>query len=140
MNKLIFILFCGTAILAEMPTADAYSVIALYSRQGEGSQDQHFQYQHHGNNVSRAAVEKLTVEGVSTEGGINPKIVISTGKPGYFAIAVSQGQNRRIVGWSGPLSSEEAATKEAIANCKKYGGTDPHIKAKWADGMSGQKK
>src|SRR5271168_2520139 len=65
MNKLIFILFCGTAIFAEMPTADANTVIALYSRQGEGSQDQHFQYEHHGNNVSRAAVEKLTLEGVS---------------------------------------------------------------------------
>jgi hypothetical protein len=140
MNRLLFILFCGTVILAGIPTADAYTVIALYSRQGQGPQYQHFQYNHHGNNVSRAAVEKLALEGVSVEGGINPKIVLSTGKPGYFAIATSEEPKKRIVGWAGPLSSQDAATKEAIANCRKRGGTDPRIKAQWADGMSGQKK
>jgi hypothetical protein len=73
MNKLTFIFFCGTAILAEMPTADAYTVIALYSRQGEASQDQHFQYQHHGNNVSRAAVEKLPLE-IALRAGLIQKL------------------------------------------------------------------
>jgi hypothetical protein len=82
----------------------------------------------------------MALEGVSVEGGINPKIVVSTGKPGYFAIAVSQQQDRRIVGWAGPLSSGGAATMEAIAHCKQNGGTVPRIKAQWADGMSGQKK
>jgi hypothetical protein len=137
MNKWLFILLYA---LAGLSTANAYTVIAVYSRQGERQQYQHFEYQHHGNNVSRAAVEKLAFDGVSVEGGINPKIVVSTGKPGYFAIAVSHEQDRRIVGWSGPQSSAEAATKDAIAHCKKNGGTDPRIKAQWADGMSGQKK
>jgi hypothetical protein len=61
------------------------------------------------------------------------KIAVSTGKPGYFAIAVSHEQNRRIVGWSGPNSSAEAAADEAIAKCKERGGTDPHNKAQWHD-------
>jgi hypothetical protein len=137
MRKCLFILLCAVAGIS---TADAYTVIAVYSRQGELQQYQHFQYNHHGNNVSRAAVEKLALEGVGVEGGINPKIVVSTGKPGYFAIAVSKEQDHRIVGWSGPESTAEAATREAIAHCKQYGGTDPRIKANWADGMSGQKK
>ena len=137
MKKCLLILLCAVAGIS---TAEAYTVIAVYSRQGEREQFQHFQYNHHGNNVSRAAVEKLALDGVSAEGGINPKIVVSTGKPGYFAIAVSQEQGRRIVGWSGPQPSAEAATSEAIAHCKQYGGTDPRIKAHWADGMSGQKK
>jgi hypothetical protein len=63
-----------------------------------------------------------------------------TGKPGYFAIAVSQELNRRIVGWSGPESSAEGATSQAIAHCKQNGGTDPRIKAHWADGMPGKKE
>jgi hypothetical protein len=137
MKKCLIILLCAVAGIS---TAEAYTVIAVYSRQGERQQYQHFQYNHQGNNVSRAAVEKLALEGVSVEGGIDPKIVVSTGKPGYFAIAVSHEQNRRIVGWSGPQSSAEAATREAIAHCKQYGGTDPRIKAQWADGMSGQKR
>jgi hypothetical protein len=99
MKKCLFILLCA---VSEISTADAYTVIALYSRQGERQPYQHFQYDHHGNNVSRAAVEKLALEGVNAEGGINPKIVVSTGKPGYFAIATSQKSDRRIVGWSGP--------------------------------------
>jgi hypothetical protein len=137
MKKCLIVLLSAVAGIS---TGEAYTVIAVYSRQGERQQYQHFQYNHHGNNVSRAAVEKLALEGVSVEGGIDPKIVVSTSKPGYFAIAVSQEQDRRIVGWSGPQSSAEAATSEAIVHCKQYGGTNPRIKAHWADGMSGQKK
>jgi hypothetical protein len=137
MKKCLFILLC---VVAGISAADAYTVIALYSHQGDRQQYQHFEYEHHGNNVSRAAVEKLALDGISVEGGINPKIVVSTGKPGYFAVATSNGPDRRIVGWSGPESSAEAATREAIAHCKQNGGTDPRIKAHWADGTSGQKK
>jgi hypothetical protein len=133
-------LFTFLSAVAGISTADAYTVIAVYSRQGERQQNQHFEYQHHGNNVSRVAVEKLALDGVSVEGGINPKIVVSTGKPGYFAIATSKEQNGRVIGWSGPLSNAEAATNEATANCKRRGGTNPRIKVQWSDGMSGQKK
>ena len=133
MNRLLFILFCGTVILAGIPTADAYTVIALYSRQGQGPQYQHFQYNHHGNNVSRATVEKLALEGVSAEGGINPKIVVSTGKPDISRQRFPMNKIVASLGWSGPQSSAEAAANEAIAKCKKSGGTDPHIKAQWHD-------
>ena len=78
--------------------------------------------------------------GVSAEGRINPKKVVSIGKPGYFAIAVSQELNRRMVGWSGPESGAEGATSQSIAHCKQNGGTDPRIKAHWADGMPGKKE
>ena len=67
------------------------------------------------------------------KGGTNPKIVLSTGEHGYFAIAVSNKEKGNIVGWSGSLQSPDAATKEAIANCEKRGGTDPRIEAQWRD-------
>jgi hypothetical protein len=137
MKKCLSILLCAVGGIS---TADAYTVIAIFSRAGKIHPYQHFQYNHQGNDVSQAAVEKLALEGVSVEGGITPKIVVSTGKPGYFAVAVSKEQQRRIVGWSGPQSSAEAAISEAIEHCKQYGGTAPRIKAQWADGMSGQKK
>ena len=89
---------------------------------------------------TQPAVEKRSLEGNSMEGGIDPKIVLSTGKPGYFAVAVSTEQQARIVGWSGPLPNPEAATKEAIANCRKRGGVDPRIKVQWADGVPGKKQ
>jgi hypothetical protein len=74
--------------------------------------------------------------------------VLSTGKPGYFAIAVSGevpldfppekfGSSEKhywgICGWSGPLPSAEAAAQQAIAKCKERGGADPKIKAQWRD-------
>jgi hypothetical protein len=135
MRKCLFILLCA---LAGTPTADAYTVIVLYTTH-QGPQHEGFEYEHHGK-ATRTVVEKRALEGAGLEGAIGPKIVLSTGKPGYFAIATSKEQNGTIVGWSGPLSSAEAATKEAAANCKKRGGTNPRIKVQWSDGMSGQKK
>lgn len=72
-------------------------------------------------------------------GGSNSKIVPSI-KPGYFALAFSKEEKRGIIGWSGPLPSPEAATKEAIANCEKRGGKNPRISTLWADGTFGQKR
>ena len=92
------------------------------------------------NRVSRSVIEQRTPENCRLAGGTNPKIVLSTGGPGYFAIPASKEEKGNIVGWSGPLTSPEEATKHAIANCKKRGGTDPRIKSQWADGMSGQRK
>jgi hypothetical protein len=74
-------------------------------------------------------------EGISVGGGINPKIMLSTGKPGYFAVATSKEQDGQIVGWSGPLSTAEAATKEVMENCRRRDGSQ----AQRAAGMSGQK-
>ena len=66
--------------------------------------------------------------------------LVSTGKPGYFAIAISEGPKSRIIGWSGPLPSADAAKKEAIENCKKRGGTDPRLQDQWKEGVPGQKE
>ena len=148
-KRCIFILFCATALFT--PTADAYTAIALASSSSNGGGEQ-CAYRffdpkapgQHGlflsRDLSHSEVEQGAIRRCRRDGGIHPKIVLATGKPGYFAIVVSQEQDRRIFGWSGPQSSAEAATTEAIAHCKQYGGTDPRIKAHWADGMSGQKK
>jgi hypothetical protein len=139
MNKRHLLLFCAIALSALLiPIAKGYTVITLGATH-KGPRWENFEYEHH-SNVPRSAVEKRSLEGNSMEGGINPKIVLSTGKPGYFAVAVSTEQQARIVGWSGPLPNPEAATKEAIANCRKRGGVDPRIKVQWADGVSGKKQ
>jgi hypothetical protein len=141
--RCIFISLCATALLLS-PTANAYTAIAVAdsSPTGEGEQ---WAYQffnpetpgQHGLFLSRdlsySGVEQRAIRSCRHKGGIHPKIVVATAKPGFFAIAVSQVQDRRIVGWSGPQSSEEAAANEAIAKCKERGGTDPHVKAQWHD-------
>jgi len=147
-------LFCATAVFARVPTADAYTVIVASSSNGGGD---HWAYAYffwgynRGPDVSRSTIEQLALKICRSHGGINPKIVLSTGKPGYFAIAVS-GQVPKeqyakpsikdatqkcwpwwqlaywgTCGWAGPLPSPEAAANEAIAKCKERGGTDPHI-------------
>ena len=83
--------------------------------------------------LSNSEIQQRAIKRCRRDGGIHPKIVVSTGKPEYFAIAVSHEQDRRIIGWSGPKSSAEAAADEAIAKCKERGGTDPHVKAQWHD-------
>jgi hypothetical protein len=138
-RKYLLKLFCATVLLARVPTADAYTVIILYSSPGHGPHYEQVEYDHH-ENVSQSKVEKHALEGVSMEGGINPQIVLSTGKPGYFALAISQEQKSRIIGWAGPLPSPEAAKNEALANCKKRGGTDPRLKDQWREGVHGQKQ
>jgi hypothetical protein len=137
-KKHLFILCCAASLSAWiMPRAEAYSVIALASGSShKGPSYEVLDYEHH--NAPRSVVEKRAIEGCALEGGLNPRIVLSTGKPGYFAIADSKQQQTRIIGWSGPLSSPEAAAKEALANCKRRGGTDPGIHAQWADGVPGK--
>ena len=83
--------------------------------------------------LSNSEIQQGAIKRCRRDGGIHPKIVVSTGKPGYFAIAVSHEQDRRIVGWSGPQSSAEGAANEEIAKRKERGGTDPRIKAQWHD-------
>jgi hypothetical protein len=50
-------------------------------RIGERQQYQHFEYEHHGNNVSRAAVEKLALDGISVEGGLIQRLWSQQGSP-----------------------------------------------------------
>jgi hypothetical protein len=148
-QRCIFILFCATVLFARIPTADAYTVIALASS-GKWGAHHEVCYSTYRNaaaaggipDKSRSYIEQLALKGCRRWGGINPKIVLSTDKPGYFARAVSRVRTEKgtkgydcvIWGWSGPLPSPEAATQEAIANCKKRGGTDPRIMGQWADG------
>jgi Domain of unknown function (DUF4189) len=133
----IFILFC-LAAFARIPTAAAYSAIAL--AEGSTRKGAHYEvmdYEHH--SAPRDVVEKRAIEGCNLEGGINPRIVLSTGKPGYFAIADSRQGQARVIGWAGPLSTPEAAAKEAIENCRKRGGADARLHAQWADGVQGKR-
>jgi hypothetical protein len=141
-KRCLFILFCSAALFS--PAADAYTVIAVASSSSNGGGEQ-CAYQffnpktpgQHGlflsRDLSNSEIQQGAIKRCRRDGGIHPKIVLSTGKPGYFAIAVSHAQEHRVVGWSGPQSSGDAAANEAIAKCKERGGTDPHIKAQWHD-------
>lgn len=144
-KRYIFTLFCAAALFARVSTADAYTVIVVSSSKQGGER---YEYRHPVSaaagastshhmsaDLSRSTIEHSTLERCRNKGGINPKIVLSTGNPGYFAIAVGFGSKEHfgIVGWSGPLASPEAAASEAIANCKQRGGTDPQIREQWGD-------
>jgi hypothetical protein len=136
-NRFLLSLICVGAFV-RVPIVDAYSVIAL--AEGSTRKGAHYEvmdYEHH--NAPRDVVEKRAIEGCNLEGGINPRIVLSTGKPGYFAIADSKEGERRIIGWAGPLPNPAAAAKEAIENCRKRGGVDPRLHSQWADGVPGKR-
>jgi hypothetical protein len=138
MNKrYLLTLFCATALSA--PTANAYTAIALGTSAKNGPNYECWG-SFHANGVSQTMIERRALANCILIGGTNPKIVLSIGKPGYFALAFSKEEKRGIIGWSGPLPSPEAATTEAIANCKKRGGKDPRIAALWLDGTFGQKR
>jgi hypothetical protein len=141
--RYIFRSLCATALFLA-PTAKAYTAIAVADSSPNGGGEQ-WAYrffnpktpgQHSlflSRDLSYSEVEQGAIRSCRRKGGIQPKIVVATGKPGYFAIVVSQAQNRRIVGWSGPQPSAEAAANESIAKCKERGGTDPQVKAQWHD-------
>src|SRR5208337_1637140 len=112
-------------LLLRLPTADADTAIALASSGKSGA--------HAGFDYSRSEIEHMALRACRRRGGINPKIVLWTRKPGYFARAVSSVNDVVIWGWAGPLPSSDAATNEAIANCKQRGGTDPRLKDQWHD-------
>jgi hypothetical protein len=142
-KRCYFILFCATALFTA--TAHAYTAIAVASSSSNGGGEQ-CAYRffnpkapgQHGlflsRDLSRSEIEQGAIKRCRRHGGIHPKIVLSTGKYGYFAIAVGVRMGiGNVFGWSGPLPSPEAAANEAIAKCKERGGTDPHIKAQWHD-------
>jgi hypothetical protein len=142
-KRCIFISVCATALFTS--NADAYTAIAVASSSSNGGGEQ-CAYQffnpktpgQHGlflsRDLSRSEIERGAIKRCLRYGGILPKIVLSTGKYGNFAIAVGVRMGiGNVVGWSGPMPSPEAAANEAIAKCKERGGTDPHIKARWHD-------
>jgi hypothetical protein len=135
MNKrYLLMLFFATALTA--PTANAYTAIAL----GTSAKKAYETCGYAHGVASQIVVERNALARCILVGGSNPKIVLSTSKPGYFALAFSKDERRGIMGWSGPLPSPEAATKEAIANCEKRGGKNPRISTLWADGTFSQKR
>ena len=105
--------------------------------EGSAHKGPHYQlldYVHHSYPLS--VLQKRALEDCAHDGGINPSVVLSTTKRGYFAIATSKiSEDTRIVGWAGPLSTPEAATTQALAHCKSRGGKDPKIYAQWGDGV-----
>jgi hypothetical protein len=119
-----FILFCATALFVRIPTADAYTAIAVASSNSNGGGERYAAWYFdpeaagshplHPGDMSHSAIEQLALKNCRRKGGINPKIVLATDKPGYFAIAVGV-ITKHCVGWPGPLPSPEAAAQEAIA-------------------------
>jgi Domain of unknown function (DUF4189) len=139
-----YILFWMAALVTRIPTTDACTAIALASSGKSGAHHEVCAHAyknpgaagvraHAGFDFSRSEIENMALRACRRRGGINPKIVLSTRKFGYFATAVSSVNDVVIWGWAGPLPSSDAATNEAIANCKQRGGTDPHLKDQWHD-------
>jgi hypothetical protein len=58
----------------------------------------------------------------------------------HLTLDISRVNDVVIWGWAGPLPSPDAATNEAIANCKRRGRTDPHSKDQWRDYYHGYDK
>ena len=138
--RYLFIVFCATALFARIPTADAYTAIAVASSSSNGRGEccgyRFWNPQAAGQNgflgrpgdLSHSSIEHLALNYCRRGGGINPKIVLATGKPGFFAIAAGVRKGKgSCIGWSGPLPSPEAAVQEAIAKCKEHG------EQRWAD-------
>jgi hypothetical protein len=87
----------------------------------------------------RDVVEKRALENCTLAGGKDPKIVLSSGGAGYYAVAAGSVDKGHVFGWAGPLGNEKAAAAAAIANCKQRGGADPKIRAQWAEHAKGWK-
>lgn len=111
----------ATALSARMPTADAYTVIALYTSARHGHHYEHYEFESHAG-LPRDVVEKRALEGVQLERGIDPRIVLSTRKSGYFAIAISQEQNSRIIGWSGLCQAPRVQLRRRSQTAKSVAG------------------
>jgi hypothetical protein len=84
MNKrYLLTLFCATALSA--PTANAYTAIALGTSAKNGPNYECWG-SFHANGVSQTMIERRALANCILIGGTNPKIVLSIGKPGYFAL------------------------------------------------------
>jgi hypothetical protein len=94
-KRYVLTLFCATALSA--PTANAYTAIALGTAAKEGPNYEVCGYSHSGNRVYQTVIERRALANCILAGGTNPKIVLSTGKPGYFAVA---GSKKKSVGSS----------------------------------------
>jgi hypothetical protein len=139
MNKrllcpLIFVAVSGFSI----STACAYTAIAFSEASTYGPHFEMFGYSHLPAQPQNV-VEKRALESCTLAGGTNPKIVASTGKPGYSAVAGSKSGRDRVLGWAVAMPSKDAAEKKAIEECRKHGGTDPRIRASWVDHATGWK-
>jgi hypothetical protein len=124
-ERCYLILFCATALFTA--TAHAYTAIAVASSSSNGGGEQ-CAYQffnpktpgQHGlflsRDLSRSEIEQGAIKRCRRYGGIHPKIVLSTGKYGNFAIAVGVRMGTgNVFGWSGPLPSPESVFKKAHA-------------------------
>jgi hypothetical protein len=137
--RCVFILVCSTALFS--PAADAYTVIAVASSSSNGGGEQcAYQFstrqlpEKHGlflcRDLSRSEIEHGAVKRCSRYGGINPKIVLSTGKYGYFAIAVGvRIGTGQVVGWSGTLPVLRLQRVRRSQSARSVGGRSPYLVA-----------
>lgn len=67
-------------------------------------------------------------------GGTNPVLITSTSYKGYGAIAIGKNSDGyRVIGVALGYGSLSDAKKEAISQCKEYGGNGVEIKNSWND-------
>jgi hypothetical protein len=133
MNKKILLFLVGLAAFGSRATA--YTAIALGT--GNSPNYEHYGYSHLPQ--PREVVEKHALENCSLSGGKNPRIVLSSGGSGYYAVASGEVGHGRVFGWAGPLPNEKAAATVAVANCKQRGGADPKVRAQWTEHAKGWK-
>jgi hypothetical protein len=133
MNTKTLLLVVGLAALSGRATA--YTAIALGT--ANNPKYEHYGYSHLPQ--PKAVVEKRALENCSLSGGNNPRIVLSSGGSGYYAVASGSVGQGHVFGWAGPLTNEKAAATAAIENCKQRGGGDPKIRAQWTEHAKGWK-
>ncbi len=124
MNKYIYILIL---IFLTLSTIPIYSQSAVYFCETTGR----FGYSY-GNNIEE--VKKAAYNSCLKNGGVNPELVVFTEEKGYGAIALGTDANGiRLIGAAVGFSSSTSAMNAAIEACKKHGGRNIKVEAKWYD-------
>lgn len=122
MNKYLY-----TIIITFLFYFAAYSQSAVYFCETTGKYGYAF-----GANIE--SVKQSAYNSCLKNGGINPKLIVYTEEKGYGAIALgTDSDGFRIIGAAVGFSSASSATSAAIDACKKYGGENCKIEAKWHD-------
>ena len=104
----------------------------------------------HFGNQPLAFVERKAIENCRIGGGINPRVIASSAKPGYAAVAYSRvrttsvgdatgarGTGEWAIGCAFGAPTQNAANRQAIENCRRHGGTKPEIRSTWLDTAQG---
>ena len=84
-----------------------------------------------GGGLSRTAAEQKAVQLCSKKGGVDIKVISSADGGGYSAIAVSGKGKEAVLGCSLSAGNPSLVDSNAIQDCKRKGGANPHIVNGW---------